>query len=90
MAFVIAKHKVQDYNTWRPHYDGDISRRSAAGIKDIKVFTAEDDPNDVTMYWEVDNTDSVKQMVDDPELKAKMQEAGVVSELNVWYLNEPS
>ena len=88
MAFVIANHKVQDYNSWRPKYDGDEERRTAAGIKTVKVFTSEDDPNDVTMYWEVENTEKVREMMKDPELKTRMEEAGVVSEPNVWYLND--
>lgn len=88
MAFVIANHKVQDYNSWRPHYDGDEERRTSAGIKTIKVFTSENDPNDVTMYWEVENTETVKQMINDPGLKEKMKEAGVISELTATFLND--
>lgn len=88
MAYVIANHKVKDYSSWRPLYDQDEERRTSAGIKTIKVFTAENDPNDVTMYWEVDNWDNVKQMMNDPELKEKMEAAGVISEPTVSYLND--
>lgn len=88
MAFVIANHKVKDYDSWRSKYDADEERRKSAGIKTVKVFTDENDPNDVTMYWEVENTENVRKMMNDPELKTKMEEAGVVSEPNIWYLKD--
>ena len=88
MAFVIANHKVKDYSAWRPKYDADEERRTSAGIKTVKVFTDENDPNDVTMYWEVENTEKVREMMKDPELKTRMEEAGVVSDPNVWYLKD--
>ncbi|MCH8331543.1 MAG: hypothetical protein IH946_09225 [Bacteroidetes bacterium] len=77
MAKIIATHKVKDFSTWKPLYDGDEERRSGAGIRTISVKQGTNDPNMVYMYWETDNPDKVTEMMQDPDLKAKMEEAGV-------------
>ncbi|NND31194.1 MAG: hypothetical protein HKN76_01295 [Saprospiraceae bacterium] len=78
MAILILNHKVADYAAWRPIYDGDVQRRSQAGFKELAVGTQSDDPSMVYMIWEGDPA-VVRAMLADPELGAKMKEAGVVS-----------
>jgi hypothetical protein len=87
MAFAIARHKVRNYDDWRPHYDNDEERRSGAGIRTVNVMRSAEDPNDIWMYWEVDSPDTLNQMLSDPDLKAKMEEAGVISEPEVTIFN---
>ena len=79
MAIVIAHHRVKDFSAWKPFYDADISRRKNAGIHDWKVTTKKDDPNDVYMIWEVDDPEKLQGMFSDPELKAIIDKAGVIT-----------
>ena len=30
MPRIFARHKVADFDAWKPHYDGDVERRKAA------------------------------------------------------------
>lgn len=83
MAIVILSHQVADYASWKPHYDGDSLRRKNAGIKDVFCGQKSDDPNLVYMIWETENPESVDQMLGDPDLAKKMQEAGVISKPEV-------
>ena len=83
MAHAILHHTVEDYEKWRPLYDEDESRRTEAGIRTLDVYRDSENPNNIFIYWEVDDPNKLKEMFNDPELKEKMQEAGVSSE-PVW------
>jgi hypothetical protein len=78
MAIIIMNHDVKDFNSWKPVYDADAPRRINAGFKELVVGTKSDNPNSVYMIWEGDPS-AIDQMLEDPELKEKMEEAGVIS-----------
>ena len=84
MPNIFLQHRVADYDAWRPVYDADIERRSAAGLQEIGVFREAGDENLLLLVWSTDNIEGFKAMLTSEELKAKMQEAGVVSEPEVW------
>ena len=86
MATIILSHEVKDYASWKPIYDADASRRQSAGFKELAVGTQSDKPNNVIMIWE-GNPDAVNQMLQDPELKEKMESAGVISKPEVTIIN---
>ena len=87
MAKVAATHKVKDFDNWHPYYKEDEERRSKAGIKTISVNRGKMDPHHVLMYWEVDDPSVIKEMSKDPDLKEKMEKAGVVSSLEYFVLD---
>ncbi|MCH8903890.1 MAG: DUF3764 family protein [Bacteroidetes bacterium] len=79
MAVIILTHSVEDYDKWKPLYDDDRTRRDEAGLKEVICGQKSDDPKQVYVVWETDNPDSIQAMFDDPELKEKMEQAGVTS-----------
>jgi quinol monooxygenase YgiN len=88
MKYAFVSHKVKDYNAWRPYYDEDEPRRAEAGIKDLMVFRDQDDPNSITMYWQVDDPEKVQEMSQSPELQDLMKQAGVLSEPKMRFYEE--
>ena len=84
MPTIFLQHRVTDYDTWRPFYDGDMERRNAAGLKEIGVFRKAGDENLVLLVWGAEAIEGFKAMLTSEGLKAKMQEAGVVGEPEVW------
>ncbi len=84
MPTIFIQHRLADYDTWRPFYDGDIERRNAAGLKEIGVFRKAGDENLVLVVFGAESIEGFKAMLTSEGLKAKMQEAGVVSEPEVW------
>jgi len=86
MATIILSHDVKDFAAWKTHYDADSARRVSAGFRELAVGTASDNPNKVYMIWEGD-AGAIDPMLQDPELKEKMQLAGVVSALEVIIVN---
>ena len=86
MATIILSHDVKDFASWKPHYDADAPRRTKAGFKEIAVGTKSNDPKKVIVIWEADPA-AVENMLKDPELKAKMEAAGVISAPEVTIVN---
>ena len=84
MPTIFLQHRVADYDAWRPVYDEDADRRSAAGLSEIGVFRKTGDENLVLLVWGAENVEGFQAMFTSEELKGKMQEAGVISEPEVW------
>ena len=84
MSTIFLQHRVADYESWRPAYDEDVERRSAAGLSEIGVFRKTGDENLVLLVWGAENVESFQAMLNSEDLKHKMQEAGVVSEPEIW------
>lgn len=87
MSTIIVSHKVKDYDKWRPIFDSDFPRRKNAGLINEKVFRAVDDPNNIFIQSEVANPEQAAKMLDDPDLEAKMEQAGVITKPTVIVLN---
>lgn len=88
MAIVIGHHRVKNVTAWKPFYYGDLKRREEAGIKELKVGTKADDPNDVYMVFDVKDPSKFEGMISDPELRAVMDKAGVISVPEFFVIND--
>ncbi|MGE5518639.1 MAG: hypothetical protein ACM3VS_01850 [Candidatus Dadabacteria bacterium] len=53
MALYYGKHKVRDYDQWRPYFDADQDRLRKVGAKCLRVMQSTDDPNEVHFLFEV-------------------------------------
>ncbi len=87
MATIILNHRVNDFKEWKKHYDADAPRRKNAGLKELSVGTKSGDPHQVYMIWQSSNPAALDKMMKDPELKATMKKAGVISEPEVLLLD---
>lgn len=85
MAFVSVRHRVSNYEVWRAYFDGDSERQRRAGIVRRRVFKATDDGSDVLVVFELESREKFRPLLEDPDLKALMAKAGVVSEPQVTY-----
>jgi hypothetical protein len=80
MVHVILTHEVKDFSVWKKAYDEGEPLRTTFGIKMTGVYTSVDYPTQVTLVGECASADVVYSFMSQPELKAAMQEAGVISE----------
>ncbi len=88
MAHAIFRHKVSDYSKWRAVFDDFIKVRKDAGELSSRVFRMADDPNNILVFQEWDSVDNVRKFVQSPELKDGMEQAGVLEQPDVYFLNE--
>lgn len=88
MIYLIIRHKVKNYETWRPLYDGDAVNRKKYGQISEKVLQNLDNPNDITLIFEWQSKEKVQEFFQAQNLKAKMLAAGVISQPEILYLGE--
>jgi hypothetical protein len=84
---LIVRHKVKDFDAWLAVYDREgPSTRASHGIKDRGLGRGIDDPNLVSLVFDVTDIDKARARAGSEELKALMSEAGVEGEPTMyWY-----
>lgn len=88
MITLILTHEVKNYSDWKNHFDADEHVRAKAGFKLSGLYQAFDNPNSVTIIFEVPGIEVVNGFMSSPDLKATMEKAGVISEPKVLLLNK--
>jgi hypothetical protein len=87
MSYVMVTHKVADYARWKPIFDADGANRQAAGSKGGQLLRSADDPNEVVLLFAWD-LEQARQYSQREEVRAKMQEAGVLDTPEISFLEE--
>ncbi len=88
MPYVLVRHKVEDYTTWKPMFDeGELDRR-AVGSKGGYVFRNVDDPNEVFILMEVTDLEQARHAAQSEEMRQSMQRAGVADQPDLYFLEE--
>lgn len=88
MSNIIVHHKVEDYSKWKPYFDEHSSFRAQMGSKGAKVLRNANDPNDLFIIFEWDNTDNAKKFSNSDNLKDVMQKAGVKGMPDIYFVEQ--
>ena len=73
MTYMIIRHKVRDYDAWKPGYDGHLPAREAAGLREVHLMRNVDDPQEVIAMFEVSDLEKARAVV----LNAKTRRTGI-------------
>lgn len=84
MVRMFVRHRVADYDAWRPVYDSIDAQRDAAGVTGKAVFQAVGDPNDVTVWHDFATTEAAQAFAASPDLRSAMERAGVEGAPEIW------
>ncbi|MDH3190422.1 MAG: hypothetical protein OEM39_07275 [Acidimicrobiia bacterium] len=76
MIVAAINHRVPDYDRWKAVYD--TFPPTSGGARFARVNRAVGDANLVTVVAGFDSVDAAKTFLENPDLKAKMREAGIV------------
>ena len=82
---VIMFHKVKDYDVWKKAFDDHKSVRANAGLTDRGVGYGFDDKNNVVVVLAINDMKKARDFVKSPELKARMDSAGVVGKPDIFF-----
>ncbi len=85
MAHQFVRHTVDDYDKWRAAYDDDEANRQKSGLKELGVHRGADNPNDITVVFEVESLERAIEFTKSPELKEAMMAAGVQGMPDIWF-----
>jgi heme-degrading monooxygenase HmoA len=89
MPYLLVRHKVEDYERWKPVFDHDHgATRARRGSKGGWILRNADDPNELVILLEWDSVENARHFADADELQDAMRRAGVADQPDVYFLEE--
>lgn len=88
MPSLLIRHRVADYDDWKPCFDDHQSMRRANGCQGGRLFRGADDPREVLILLAWDDLHRARLFVDSDELRLAMRRAGVSDQPDVWFLED--
>jgi hypothetical protein len=86
-SFMLIRHKVRDFKTWKAGYDTHYPKRVEAGLTEKYLLQSADYPNEVVLLFEVQDINRAKAFAASTELRERMQELGVADKPDIYFLN---
>jgi len=84
-AFILS-HSVVDFDRWLQGYDAAADLQRTEGIVGQAANRSVDDPKVAIVYHQAESFDTLRAFLANDKLKAKMQEAGVISAPDVQFV----
>jgi heme-degrading monooxygenase HmoA len=88
MIHIIVRAKVEDYDKFKPVFDGHSATRKAAGEKGGRLFHDLNDGSVVFIYLRWDTMENAQKFFESEDLKGEMQKAGVSGKPDISFLEE--
>ncbi len=86
MPYILVRHRVTDYDAWKPVFDEHGAVREASGSAGGYLFRSSHDPNEVVILLEWDDLEEAEQFAQSEDLRQAMQRAGVADRPDVYFL----
>jgi hypothetical protein len=87
-SYLLIRHKVRDFKTWKVGYDGHASKRAEAGLTEQRLLRSADDPNEVVLLFAAADMNRARAFCESADLRQKMQEVGVADKPDLYFLND--
>jgi heme-degrading monooxygenase HmoA len=88
MNYLLIRHKVADFEKWKPVYDAHAPARQKAGLKGAHLLRSLNDPNEVVLLFEVSDLDAAREFGQSSDLQDAMKRSGVVDKPDVYFLTK--
>jgi hypothetical protein len=85
---VIVRHRVRDFDVWKPFFVGDSKRQRESGFTQWHLTRNKHDRNEIVVIFECADLDKAKPMLSDPSLGDLMKKAGVLDQPTIFFLEE--
>ncbi len=86
--FILIRHNVADYSTWKKGYDSHKPARDAAGLTQKYLLQDPDDKSQVVMLFEAADIAKAKAFCASTDLKEAMRKFGVVGKPDLYFLKD--
>jgi hypothetical protein len=87
-AYMLVRHKVKDFTTWKAGYDAHGPNRQDAGLTEKHLLRSSDDPNEVVLLFVARDLGRAKAFAASADLRQKMQEVGVIDRPDIFFLED--
>lgn len=87
-SYMSIRHKVRDFNAWKPAFDTHRAKRVEAGLTDKQLLRGASDPNEVVILLEAKDVNRARAFSESADLRETMQKAGVADKPDIYFLND--
>jgi heme-degrading monooxygenase HmoA len=88
MPYLLVRHKVEDYERWKPIFDEYGTFREQTGSQGGRLWRNADDPNETLILFEWDSIENAQRFTDSDSLREAMQRSGVADQPDAYFLEE--
>ncbi len=88
MASMFIKHRVSDFDAWKPIFDEHEATRRETSVTGHSVHRDVDDPNVVIIAFRVTDLTRARAFAESDDLRQIMQRAGVEGPPEIWFAED--
>ena len=88
MPYLLVRHKVEDYDHWKPIFDEHAKSRKSGGSQGARVFRSADNPNETLILMEWDSLENARKFIGSEDLHQAMADARVADRPDAFFLDE--
>jgi len=85
---VIVRHKVRDFDAWKPLFYADAKRQRDASCTRWYLTRNKHEKNELVIVFDCEDLEKAKTVFSDPSLAELMTRAGVVDQPTMFFLEE--
>jgi hypothetical protein len=86
--YMLVRHKVRDFATWKPAYDAHGPKRAEAGLTEVHLLRGADDAEEVILLFRAVDLGRAKALAESTDLRETMTKAGVVDRPDIYFLKD--
>ena len=87
MPYLLVRHKVRDFSTWKTAYDAHLPAREAAGLRELHLLRNVEDTTEVVLLFETEDLGKARTFARSEDLRQAMEKAGVVDQPDICFLD---
>ena len=88
MTILVVKHRVADFDQWKPVFDMHGENRKQHGCRRHWVYRGVEDPNELVVSTEWPSHEAARAFLSDPSLADAMQRGGVTGQPEVMWVGD--
>jgi len=88
MAYVLLRHKVDNYAKWKRTVQACAEWRKTNGEASFQVFRSSASPNDLTVLCRWADAAQARKFIASPALRERMRDAGVLGKPQVHFFKD--
>jgi hypothetical protein len=85
--YLLIRHKVRDFDEWKPGFDGHAAKRAEAGLSVKHLLRGTEDQNEIIVMFEAKDLARAKAFIASADLRERMQSFGV-DKPDIYFLND--
>ena len=88
MATVIVRHRVRNYDHWKPIFDDHTPTRHQYGLTAHTLYRDAEDPNMITIIFKTEDPERAREFIGTEDLRETMMRAGIEGTPEIHFLED--